>query len=298
MKIVQSYSSRGWKLSGSFSGQSFGWLRKEYHYMSWALSCLQYRSVYGNVNLVTDSDGKLLLCDLLKLPYTSVSTELDDFKGHHEDLWNLTKCFVYSLQQEPFLHVDGDAFLWRRIPEETLACPLIVLNEERLPASFEFYQNAWREVETHFTYIPQHFEWTKANSTNIVSYNAGIIGANDLYFFKDYVQAVESFIENNLSMMAMVNDLGRFSVFAEQHMLYLWAKQAGIPVGVILPEEFLLTNASPVDVFVNVRDYPVLHPVSTFKRAPLICKIVEQTLRAQYPKYYYRIRKLLNDYAI
>jgi hypothetical protein len=34
-----------------------GWPTAEFHWMSWALSCLQARSLFGQVELVTDDLG-------------------------------------------------------------------------------------------------------------------------------------------------------------------------------------------------------------------------------------------------
>lgn len=47
---------------------SFGWARPEYHLMSWALSCLQLKKIYGNVELYANNTAAELLINDLKLP--------------------------------------------------------------------------------------------------------------------------------------------------------------------------------------------------------------------------------------
>ncbi len=47
-----------------------GWLSPEYHWMSWALSCLLLRQQYADVELYTSETGYELLINQFKLPYT------------------------------------------------------------------------------------------------------------------------------------------------------------------------------------------------------------------------------------
>lgn len=74
--------------------------------MSWALSCLKFKEIYNEIELVTDINGKHLLYDILELPYTNVVTKLDDLNDYNHNLWALGKLYAYKLQQEPFIHVE------------------------------------------------------------------------------------------------------------------------------------------------------------------------------------------------
>lgn len=66
------------------SDHSFGWLNQESHLMSWALSCLSISKHY-DVALYTDTEGKRMLVDRLKLPYKEVHVVYDDLAvlPHH-----------------------------------------------------------------------------------------------------------------------------------------------------------------------------------------------------------------------
>ena len=64
-KIVQSYWSKAYKNS-----PNSGWAFRETHYMSWALSCLQLKQFYDEIELITDSEGADLLINKLHLPYS------------------------------------------------------------------------------------------------------------------------------------------------------------------------------------------------------------------------------------
>ncbi|HPG54936.1 MAG TPA: hypothetical protein PK641_00840 [Candidatus Enterocola sp.] len=89
---------------------SFGWVALEYHLMSWALSCLLLKRSYTNVKLYANAEVAKCLTDYLKLPYDEVHILSDKFKLPHPSLWALPKLWTYSLQEEPFLHVDALLF--------------------------------------------------------------------------------------------------------------------------------------------------------------------------------------------
>jgi hypothetical protein len=66
---------------------------------------------YPNTCLITDSDGAKILVDQLGLQFASVSTVLDDLANEDPAWWSLGKLYAYSLQQEPFVHIDSDVYL-------------------------------------------------------------------------------------------------------------------------------------------------------------------------------------------
>ncbi len=106
MKIIQSfwskpsYKKKNVKLHDRNNG---GWTDKKYNYFSWALSCLQFRKYYDDVELITDEIGYNILIEKLKLPYTKVDVCLDKINHYHEDLWALGKIYAYSIQNTPFI---------------------------------------------------------------------------------------------------------------------------------------------------------------------------------------------------
>ena len=106
MRIVQTF----WTANNSLLENGFGWSHPQYHLMSWALSCLSLRENYNNVVFYTDSNGYKVFIELLKLPYTDVVVQYDDLPC--PDIhWAYPKIFTYSLQKEPFIHVDGDVLV-------------------------------------------------------------------------------------------------------------------------------------------------------------------------------------------
>src|SRR5689334_17471879 len=124
MKIVQSFWSRPSLHSNTvlvdarFNG---GWPHRLVNYYSWAFSCLQLCKFYKEVELVTDDWGKELLVNKLGLPYTKVSLALNEIDGFDQGLWVLGKICAYRCQEEPFLHIDHDVFLWKELDRNLTA---------------------------------------------------------------------------------------------------------------------------------------------------------------------------------
>lgn len=125
-RIVQSYWSKAYQ-----NTPNSGWAFRESHYMSWALSCLQLKQFYDEIELVTDSEGADLLINKLHLPYTSCLTILDKLKNENPAIWALGKIAAYEVQQEPFIHVDGDIYIWKPFPKRIEEVGIVAQNIEK-----------------------------------------------------------------------------------------------------------------------------------------------------------------------
>ena len=189
MRIVQTF----WTAGRNPLEYSFGWLHPEYNLMSWALSCLSLREHYDEVALYTDTRGKEVLIDLLHLPYTEVHVVFDDFSCLPQH-WALSKIKTYSLQDKPFLHVDGDVYLPKPIAPAILEAPLVAQNIE---IGTGFYRSmmdkilAYKEIDLPI-YVRQGLK-----EETIASYNMGIFGGTDINFIQSYCQEAFRFMDDN-----------------------------------------------------------------------------------------------------
>ena len=167
MRYIQTF----WTAGQDPLKHDFGWAHPKYNLMSWAPSCLSLREHYENVDLYTDSVGYHILIDVLKLPYTKTHVVFDDFQclSHH---WALAKIKTYSMQTEPFIHVDGDVYLSKPLPKKLTEAPLMVQNRER---STDYYQKMVERilsVETinGMSYVEGSFNGSGTLSNNKVYY--------------------------------------------------------------------------------------------------------------------------------
>lgn len=269
---------------------AFGWAAPEYHLMGWALSCLQLQQLYTKVDLYCNSKAASLLKDQLGLPYTNIYKTHDNLKIADQNLWALHKIFTYSLQNEPFLHLDGDVFLFKDLPSYLLNSELIAQNMEE--ATFESYSNTQKALMRHFTYFPDCVKNEFDNTTPIKAVNAGILGGRDTVFIKEYAEIAFKYVNRNVQHLSSVSAYG-FNVFFEQHLFYSLAKEKGLPINFLFKETIKDNKYKHLGDFHNVsckNNY--LHLIGQYKRDEYTCRQMAAKLRQLYPEYYYRIISL------
>lgn len=269
---------------------AFGWAAPEYHLMGWALSCLQLQQLYTKVDLYCNNKAASLLKDQLGLPYTNVYETHDNFNIVNEKLWALHKIFTYSLQNEPFLHLDGDVFLFKELPASLLASELIAQNMEE--ATPEVYSNTQKGLMRHFTYFPDCVNNEFNNTNPIKAVNAGILGGSNTIFIKEYAEIAFKYVNRNKQYLSLINVYG-FNVFFEQHLFYCLAKEKGLPI------KFLIKEIIKDDKYQHLGDFHetpcknnYLHLIGEYKRDEYTCRQMAAKLRELYPEYYYRIISL------
>lgn len=286
MRIIHSFWSKPF-LQKNYSRHSGGWLSKKYNYYSWALSCLQFKCYYDNVELITDRFGKDVLIEKMRLPYSSVSTILDDLDKMNPLLWAVSKHKCFDELDGHYIHADGDIFIWARLPELTQSSSLIVQHVEK---NFSYYTRIVNAVKEQFEYIPDFLRncWIE---NELHAFNTGIIGGLDAEFLKEYAKESLMFIQKNESRFNKfpVAELGIF----DQHFLYAYAKHYKKEVNCVLEsvdESFQVLN--------DFKGVPLrqnyLHPVSNFKKDNQTCWDLERRLQFDHPYYFHRINYLLD----
>ncbi len=269
---------------------NFGWVAPEFHLISWALSCLQLKKFYQQVELFASSCAAELLIGKLNLPYFKIHLIHDNFHIADEKLWALYKIFTYSLQDEPFLHIDGDVFLFKELPPFLLSGELVAQNME--VATPEVYSNTQKQLVKHFTYFPDCVNKEFYNTSPIKAVNAGILGGTNIKFIKEYADLAFKYVERNKRHLPLIN-LHGFNVFFEQHLFYSLAKEKELRI------EFLINELIEDDKYRHLGDFHevpcknnYLHLIGEYKRDEYTCRQMAAKLRELYPEYYYRIMSL------
>ena len=70
-------------------------------------------------------------------------------------MWALAKIKAYQSIKEPFIHVDGDVFIWTKIDESLRDHELIVQNEE---TTTDYYGKMWRDIRHAISYMPEEMK--------------------------------------------------------------------------------------------------------------------------------------------
>ena len=271
---------------------TFGWAAPEYHLMSWALSCLQLCKIYGNITLYANSQAAHLLIDTLQLPYTEMHLTHDQLRLIHPDLWALPKLYTYSLQETPFLHIDGDVFLFNPFHPHLLDGELIAQNIE---VATEYYTSTQRELMQYFTFFPPCVRKEFDSGIPIQAVNAGILGGNNLSFIRNYTHQAFEYINKNANNLQHIN-VDHFNVFFEQHLFYALVHENGNAIQVLFED---IVNDNGYLHLGDFHDVPFnrsyLHLLGHFKRDEFTCIQMANKLKELYPEYYYRIIALFHD---
>jgi len=160
------------------------------------LSILAAKKSFGNIHLVTTKKGKKLF-EKLQFPYDSITTELEG-KEYSSDAYSLGKIDAYILQDEPYLHIDNDTFLFepRIIPQykrfsfgfPDISYPLTV-------EKFEFLHKTYLQP---YTKIKDYFDEVFWKQTNFdVIPNCSIMGGHDFQTIKEVYTSIKELYHYN-----------------------------------------------------------------------------------------------------
>ncbi|MDX1718553.1 MAG: DUF6734 family protein [Salegentibacter mishustinae] len=286
MKIVQSF----WSGKTGVCEKSYGWHDPFSHYLGWILSVNQLKRFYAEVELVTDKAGYEILITKLNLPYTKVHVVLDRLNGYNENLWALAKMYAYQLFDEPFIHVDGDVFIWKPFPEELLKAQVIVQNKEIISG---YYDEMWCKIRGSLNYLPEELRMYE-NGTSRKAYNMGIFGGNDVEFFKKYSQKAFQFIRQNKNGLTSLEDIN-INIFFEQVLLYNMSNRYNKKVECLIDEEI---GDNEYKGFGNFDEVPTertyLHLLGFFKRQQDVMVKLQIYVLKYYPEFYKKAELLFN----
>lgn len=303
MNIVQSYWSKP-TLASQNSNADYnrfcgGWLSEKHHAISWAYSLLSLKRRHPEkkISLYTDREGYGWLIEKLHLEYDEVHMDLDAMNGHSSVLWAMAKVYTYSLQTEPFIHVDGDVFIWQRFSDELLSGKLIAQN---LEIGHPIYNDLLQEGKSKFSNIPDFIANIDLEK-DIAAINAGILGANDIEFIQDYCRIVLDFMRDNEAHIVASESGGSFNMYLEQLFFAQLARvrySEGIrAINTLLNDnDGHLYNLTRFGVVPQAKNY--IHMIGMSKSMPAFVSQMEQRFRFEFPKMYHHLQDLYQHKSI
>lgn len=300
MKIVQSLWTKPGRRKtreGFADPNHCGWADKKYNYFSWVLSCHQFRKYYDEVELVTDEAGYDLLINKLKLPYTSVKVELDELNHYHPDLWALGKIYAYGIQDKPFLHVDGDVFIWKKFDADLESASLVCQSKEEGAHFNRMYSTVFLPMLQHFEYFPEVMDQSIRRNDGIRAINAGILGGCNTDFFKAYAKEAFNFINRNLEHLDKI-ELNLSSIIFEQFLFSAMIEERSEVLRYFNPRTNVLLNDFADYSGVPNRVTYVHTPGGTLKRTKYLVDALEYRLQVEHPDAYYETLNLLRTNQI
>jgi hypothetical protein len=282
------------------AGQGFHWREPIHHLLAWGLSLRLAQAHYPETVLVTDRPGRALLIDRLGLPFTHVSTDLDQLREADPCWWALGKLVAYSLQDRPFVHIDTDVFLWQPLPDRLTSAPVLAQHRETYRVADEQY--GVRVVEGAFARaglsLPAEWGWSRScDARRFHAANCGILGGTNVSFIQCYARLALDLVLNprHAAVWAAVPDRASLNVTVEQFLLPACLEfhrfDPGSPHrGVYLRYLFPSTGAA-FDLAQAAR-LGFTHLLADAKQNAQVTARLEQRLRREDPAFYRRCERV------
>lgn len=164
---------------------------------TWKLSCLlsvaAISKAYGKPHLYTDDVGRKILCEELQLDFESVSTELKYLPAEYSRFYTLGRSYACAQQSEPFLHIDLDAFLYEKLPQDFSEADVI-------------FEKLYYTDKTHFRLCrPDLFVnlqslpdwWIEKQSNKFMYASLGVVGGKNYEYFATFYKTILEILDAN-----------------------------------------------------------------------------------------------------
>lgn len=259
-----------------YFGKGFaGFLTKRDHDMSLALSVMLARKHVGPVVIYTDAWGEDLLKPL-NLPITKFHT---DYKRAPDEntFWARRKLVALASHQDlPFIHIDGDSFIWAPLPDRLIntKAPAVFQYREEY-SHHKWYLRAVKAVRHNVKGLPKWFN--VAEDTR--PYCCGFIYVPDRTFLVRWIELANELLSN-----------AGFRDYGVSHEVELMCPMA-------LVEQFTLSvldkkTRRPQTLLDYGSEVKFTHTMGHIKRYPRVILQVERKLKQLFPEVFTHIDKL------
>lgn len=198
------------------------WCSERQHLLSWILSLKQAQKFFEKTVLFTDDFGAKMLVDGLQLEFDVVSTALNTLNDHDPKWWALGKIYTYGSQNEPFIHIDNDVFLWKPLPVNSDTA-LFAQNPEYFDVGASFYMPERIEllVERQGGWLPKEWFWYRSSGQQQKAESCGVFGGGNTEFINYYSKRALETIEHsaNTTLWATLGEQVERNILIEQYLL-------------------------------------------------------------------------------
>ncbi len=265
------------------------WATERHHLLSWILSVHLARQHFRKTRLVTDEYGASLLIDGLHLEFDEVQIVLNVLDEQDAKWWALGKLYTYRLQDEPFIHIDSDVFLWKPLPV-TSNTHVFAQNPEYFYVGASFYKPdiPVKLVRQQGGWLPEEWQWYQARGNNQRAECCGVFGGNAIDFINYYADLAIRTIEHtgNRHLWQTLADDER-NVLLEQYLLSACINHRNHqPNNNHIIIEYLF--ASEADAFTAEKSAAAgySHLIADTKKYEIVANNLEQRVKKDYPEIY------------
>ena len=244
-----------------------------------ALSILYAHMWYDDVELFVDKTAYPFLY-MLPCKVTLIDIPQD------KDLWMKSKIHAISAQTKPFVHLDTDVFITKRIKFDFKDCIL-----ERKEASYERHYKQQVKFFSQFTNHIAH--WDDALG---YSYNCGVLGFANMNLKNDFVDAyyrLEHVYNDQRQAFGALKQIGyEPCIVLEQYNLACLLNHAGIRPKLMLPYNAVKEQIKHAQEI----GYNHLYGITKYKKN--IVEEIQQQLQHIFPYWYTQLHSAMIDVGL
>lgn len=296
MRAVWSFWSKPFRAEGR--GR---WASDRHHLLAWVLSTRTAAEHYRPTALYTDDAGARLLLDGAGLEFDEVHLTLNALADHDPGWWALGKLYAYRKQTTPFVHVDSDVFLWKRLRDDLESAPVLAQNPEDFVPGRSYYRPEAFEAAVDAAWdgwLPREWEWYRRSGLPQRAESCGIIGGNRVDFLRHYAERAVHLMEhpgNQAAWATIANKVGHNILF-EQYLLSACVEHhrhhADSPYHDVSIEYVFPSMGEAFDPR-RAASAGFTHLIAGSKRNPKIAADLEERVTADYPESYERCVRYL-----
>jgi hypothetical protein len=288
------------------AGRDASWASDWHHWLSWGLSVHAARRHYPDTCLVTDDAGARILVDRLELPFERVSTALNALDGADPQWWALGKLEAYRRQTVPFVHIDADVFLWKKLRPELSDCGVIAQNPEPIPSLDTCYRPDIVERclgGRGEGWIPREWRWYRRARSAWRAECCGVFGGTRIDFIRYYAARALRIASDprNRARLSALPGKEAHMILLEQYLLSACldyhagragSRFADVRIGYVFDQLDLAYSADAA------HEAGYTHLAAGTKRDRRVCRDLEWRVRTDLPKFYERCRSRLPLLAV
>ena len=177
--------------------------------------------------------------------------------------------------------------MWKPKPKRLLQASLVAQHRER---DSNFYMEVYKQIGNDCIQLPQYLEGCN-DGKYINSYNAGLLGGNDIDFFKSYVDEILKFLDINKRKFLQSDRKFLYNVVFEQWLFYGLARKKNKNVSTFYKDvitDFDMEKAKVPQQLLSLEDLDYLH-VMEYKDNIRCNRFIAYQMQAEFPQEYERI---------
>lgn len=299
MRAVWSFWSKPYQL-----GRDRIWTSDKHHLLSWVLSVQTAMKHYRPAALYTDDAGARLLVDGAGLEFDEVHTTLNALADHDPGWWALGKLYAYR-QQAPFVHIDSDVFLWKRLRADLESAPLLAQNPDHFVLGRSYYRPDVFEAAIDRQWdgwLPREWVWYRHSGLPQRAESCGILGGNRVDFLHHYADRAISLMEHpgNRAAWDQISDKVSHNILFEQYLLAACVEHHRHHPDSPFHDvsiEYVFPSAGHAFSQRAAAEAGYTHLIASSKRNPKIAAALEARVAADYPESYERCDRYLSALA-